>query len=181
MAFKKTALHALCKTAVLSAFMFTPALYAQDATSQAAASEPTDQRPVKPYGKNPNIFHVWAYKTQQGVINTAEKVGGAAERGIGKVKPSVDQAWDNTKDAASSTVQKVDEGAKKAAQSVNGKIQDTKEVLGGHPSQSAPIEQRSLSESSTSPSSYQSVPAAPALNQTSPNSSGTTAYPVTDL
>ena len=181
MALNKNALHALCKSAVLSALLFSPALYAQKAASQATAAEPTDQRPIKPYGKNPNIFHVWAYKTQQGVINTAEKVGGAAERGIEKVKPSVDQAWDNTKDVASSTVQKADAGAQKTAQNVNTKIQETKEVLGAKPTQSAPIEQRSLSAPSTAPSSYQSVPVTPAAAPTTPNSSGTTAYPVTDL
>ena len=143
------------------------------------------QKPVKPYGSNPNIFHVWAYKAQEGVLNTAAKVGNASERGIGKIKPSVDQAWDNTKDIAGNTVQKVDEGAQKATQGVNTKIQETKAALGGKPSQSAPIERRSLSEPSTSPSSYHSAPAAPSVNQAAPNtvpgSSGTATYPVTDL
>ena len=31
------------------------------------------------HGSNPNIFHVWAYKTQEGVLGTAKKAGGAAE------------------------------------------------------------------------------------------------------
>ena len=133
------------------------------------------QKPVKPYGSNPNIFHVWAYKTQEGVLGTAKKAGGAAERGVAKVKPSVDQAWDNTKDIASNTAHKVDEGAQKAAQSANAKIQETKDAIGGKPQQSAPIEQRPLSESSSAGSPAAPKKAAPA------GSSAPKAYPVTDL
>ena len=133
------------------------------------------QKPVKPYGSNPNIFHVWAYKTQEGVLGTAKKAGGAAERGAAKVKPSVDQAWDNTKDIASSTVHKVDEGAQKAAQNANAKIQETKDAVAGKPQQPAPIEQRPLSESSSAGSQTAPKKAAPA------GSSAPTAYPVTDL
>ena len=174
--FKNITTFTLCAGMVLA----SASLWAQDATVQ----QPTE-KPVKPYGKNPNIFHVWAYKTQEGVLNTAEKVGTAAERGIAKVKPSVGQAWDNTKDIAGNTVQKADAGAQKATQSVNTKIQETKAALGGKPSQSAPIERRSLSEPSASPSSYHTAPAAPSVNQAAPNtvpgSSGTATYPVTDL
>ena len=133
------------------------------------------QKPVKPYGSNPNIFHVWAYKTQEGVLGTAKKAGGAAERGVAKVKPSVDQAWDNTKDIASNTAHKVDEGAQKAAQSANAKIQETKDAIGGKPQQPAPIEQRPLSESSSAGSPAAPKKAAPA------GSSAPKAYPVTDL
>lgn len=160
-------------------------LQAQEPAPAAAQTQQPAEKPVKPYGDNPNILHVWAYKAQEGVLNTAAKVGNAAERGIGKIKPSVDQAWDNTKDIAGNTVQKVDEGAQKATQGVNTKIQETKAALGGKPSQSAPIERRSLSEPSTSPSSYHSAPTAPSVNQAAPNtvpgSSGTATYPVTDL
>ena len=133
------------------------------------------QKPVKPYGSNPNIFHVWAYKTQEGVLGTAKKAGGAAERGVAKVKPSVDQAWDNTKDIASNTAHKVDEGAQKATQSATAKIQETKDAIGGKPQQPAPIEQRPLSESSPAGSPAAPKKAAPA------GSSAPTAYPVTDL
>lgn len=178
----KNALGSTLKTALCTGLVFgSAALWAQEPAPAAAQTGQQAEKPVKPYGDNPNIFHVWAYKTQEGVINTANRVGNAAERGVGKIKPSVDQAWDNTKDAASSTVQKADAGAQKAAQNVNTKIQETKEALGGKPSQSAPIEQRSLSEPSTSPSSYQTAPITPAASPTAPNSAGTKAYPVTDL
>ena len=149
-------------------------LWAQEPAPVAAQTQQPAEKPVKPYGDNPNILHVWAYKAQEGVLNTAAKVGNAAERGIGKIKPSVDQAWDNTKDIASNTVHKVDEGAQKAAQNANAKIQETKDAIGGKPQQPAPIEQRPLSESSSAGSP--AVPkAAPAVG------SAPTAYPVTDL
>ncbi|USI85896.1 hypothetical protein LZ086_10920 [Acinetobacter johnsonii] len=59
--------------------MTTAGVWAQTETTTQQA-----QKPITPYGKNPNIFHVWAYKTQEGVINTAEKVGTATEKGIQK-------------------------------------------------------------------------------------------------
>lgn len=165
--FKNIAKFTLC-----AGLVFTSAsLWAQDATA-----EQQTQKPVKPYGKNPNIFHVWAYKTQEGVINTAEKVGIVAERGVAKVKPSVNQAWDNTKEIAGSTVQKADAGAQKATQTVTTKIQETKEALGGKPSQVAPIEQHNLSESSSSSNSNLVAP-----STTIPSRTTTTTYPVTDL
>ena len=44
-------------------------------------------KPVTPYGENPNLLHVFAYKAQEGVINTAEKVGKVTE----KVSPELNQ------------------------------------------------------------------------------------------
>ena len=162
--FSHTLKTALCAGLALA----SASLWAQPPAAQQS------EKPVKPYGSNPNIFHVWAYKTQEGVLGTAKKVGGAAERGAAKVKPSVDQAWDSTKDIASNTAHKVDEGAQKAAQSATAKIQETKDAIGGKPQQPAPIEQRPLSESSSagSPAAPKAAPA---------GSSAPTAYPVTDL
>ena len=163
--FSHTLKTALCAGLALA----SASLWAQPPAAQQS------EKPVKPYGSNPNIFHVWAYKTQEGVLGTAKKVGGAAERGAAKVKPSVDQAWDSTKDIASNTAHKVDEGAQKAAQSATAKIQETKDAIGGKPQQPAPIEQRPLSESSSAGSPAAPKKAAPA------GSSAPTAYPVTDL
>lgn len=185
----KTALTSTLKTALcISCTLGSAALWAQDASVSAHTSNTAEQeaqKPVKPYGANPNIFHVWAYKTQEGVINTATRVGNATERGIGKIKPSVDQAWDNTKDLAENTAQKVDAGAQRATQNLNSKVQDTKEALGGKASQPAPIEQRSLSESSSSGGSSNSASPASSRqivpNTAYPSSSTPTAYPVTDL
>ena len=124
-----------------TALMCCAPAFAQTETRQTT-------KPIAPYGENPNLLHVFAYKTQEGVINTAEKVGEVTEKGIAKIKPGVDRAWGNTKSAASDTIQKVDQGATQAAQQTGQKIQQTKEVWRGN-SQQAPIVQQPLSEPST--------------------------------
>ena len=93
------------KTALLcSAFLATT-------LSQAAQKPSTQDSPNSakaaahpPYGENPNIFKVFAYKTQEKVINTADKVGEVTENGIAKIKPKVDQAWDTVTAAPNGTV-----------------------------------------------------------------------------
>ena len=144
-------------------------------TQAATESEAQTSKPIAPYGTNPNLLHVFAYKAQEGVINTAEKVGEVTEKGIAKVKPGVGRAWGNTKAAASETAQKVDQGATQAAQQTNQKIQQTKEVWRANPQQAAPIVQQPLSESSAPPQTT--------TPQMQPQSgSGTaTSYAVTDL
>ena len=63
----------MMKTTLFCALLMTTAgVWAQTETTTQQA-----QKPITPYGKNPNILHVWAYKTQEGVINTVEKVGTA--------------------------------------------------------------------------------------------------------
>src|SRR5690606_16931459 len=116
-------------------------------TQAATESEAQTSKPIAPYGTNPNLLHVFAYKAQEGVVNTAEKVGEVTEKGIAKVKPGVDRAWGNTKAAASETAQKVDQGATQAGQQTNQKIQKTKEVWRAHPQQAPPIVPQPLSES----------------------------------
>lgn len=154
-----------------SAFLICVPVLAQAATEQEAQTT----KPIAPYGTNPNLLHVFAYKAQQGVINTAEKVGEVTEKGIAKVKPGVDRAWGNTKAAASETVQKVDQGATQAAQQTNQKIQETKEVWGGNAQQSAPIVQQPLSQSSAPQQTT-----TPQMQRQS-GSGSATSYAVTDL
>jgi hypothetical protein len=163
MTLKKTTMK---KTKILSTalLMCTP-LFIQ--TVQAS------ETPIVPYGDNPNLLHVFAYKTQQGVINTAEKVGAAAEKGIAKIKPGVDRAWDNTKSTAATTIEKVDQGATQVAQQTGQKIQQTKDVWRGNPQQQVPIEQQPLSQSSTATQSV--TPQSPS------SSGGATSYAVDDL
>lgn len=113
-------------------------------------------KPIAPYGTNPNLLHVFAYKTQEGVIHGAEKVAEVTEKGIAKVKPSVSQAWENTKNLSLSTVNKVDESTQNATQNVNQKIQQGKESVFGKNDNAKPvIEQQSLSQSTPSSSPYQ--------------------------
>ena len=135
----------------------------------------SDTKPIAPYGDNPNLLHVFAYKTQEGVLNTAEKVSEAAERGVAKVKPTVERVWNNTKTTASNTRDKVDQGAVEVAHKANQKIQDTKDILGGSNTQPIPIEQQPLSQSSNATPS--AVPQAPTTQSTG----GATSYAVTDL
>lgn len=147
--------------------MFCAPVFAQTETTQTT-------KPIAPYGENPNLLHVFAYKAQEGVINTAEKVGEVTEKGIAKIKPGVDRAWGNTKSAASDTIQKVDEGATQAAQQTGQKIQQTREVWRGN-SQQAPIVQQPLSQPSTATQNS-------SVSQQPQSGSGTaTSYAVDDL
>ncbi len=165
MMMKKTMLFS---TALL---LCTPVLL-QNVQANETSSQDT-AKPVAPYGENPNLLHVFAYKAQEGVINTAEKVGKVAEKGVAKVKPKVDQAWDNTKTTTATTINKVDQGAAQVTQQANQRIQETKDAISGSNSQPAPIEQQPLSQSSTVTQSSVSPPSA--------NTGGATSYAVTDL
>lgn len=165
MMMKKTMLFS---TALL---LCTPILL-QNVQANETSSQDT-AKPVAPYGENPNLLHVFAYKAQEGVINTAEKVGKVAEKGVAKVKPKVDQAWDNTKTTTATTINKVDQGAAQVTQQANQRIQETKDAISGSNSQPAPIEQQPLSQSSTVTQSSVSPPSA--------NTGGATSYAVTDL
>ncbi|ANF80930.1 hypothetical protein A3K93_01160 [Acinetobacter sp. NCu2D-2] len=164
MSIKKTILFS---TALLVAF-----------PSFAQNTENTDEKglsaPIRPYGDNPNLLHVFAYKAQQGVINGVEKVDELAEKGIAKVKPSVDRVWGNTKSTASNTIQQVDQGVQSVTQQANQKIQDTKQAITGASDSPVPIESQPLSQSSNT---TQTVTPQSSSN----SSSGATSYVVTDL
>ncbi len=79
-----------------SAILASTPLWAETTTT-APATAAAPSHPA-PYGDNPNIFKVLGYKAQQKVQNTAEQVDTAAQKGITKVKPKVENAWENTKD-----------------------------------------------------------------------------------
>lgn len=149
-----------------TALMLCAPVFAQTETTQTT-------KPIAPYGENPNLLHVFAYKAQEGVINTAEKVGEVTEKGIAKIKPGVDRAWGNTKSAASDTIQKVDQGATQAAQQTGQKIQQTREVWRGN-SQQAPIVQQPLSQPSTATQNS-------SVSQPQSGSGTATSYAVDDL
>ncbi|WP_086177022.1 hypothetical protein [Acinetobacter sp. ANC 5054] len=178
--------NSLKATLCLSLTLAAPSLWADTNTAQQNAETPAKPL-VAPYGDNPNLLHVWAYKTQEGVVGAAKNLGELAERGVSKIKPSVDQAWDNTKSMTNNTVQQVDQGAQQVTQNVNEKLKDTRERITGKSSNPAPITQQSLSE----PSSGNQYNPAPSQNSgqnsnqypqsTNPSSSGSTTYPVTDL
>lgn len=146
----------MMKTVVLitSAILASTPLWAQTATT-APANTSTHTQPA-PYGDNPNIFKVLGHKAQQKVQHTAEKVDYGVQKGIAKVKPKVENAWEDTKDFATEKSVIAIEKTQNAAVTVNKKLNKTKEGLIGSPNdQPAPIVSRPLSESSTD---QQSVP-----------------------
>ena len=113
------------------------------------SSEPTQDnqshKPIRPYADNPNLLHVWAYKTQEGVIQAAQKVGEVTERGIEKIRPSAHQALDNAKTLGSQGAAQAKQTGQQLAGQVNNKIQETKEVITGQSDQAVPIYQAPLS------------------------------------
>lgn len=82
--------------ALLTAILSSNMSFAQTETTANVPAQPavSTTKKAPPYGDNPNIFKVFAYKTTDKVVDTAEKVGDATERGIDKLKPKVDEAWD---------------------------------------------------------------------------------------
>jgi ElaB/YqjD/DUF883 family membrane-anchored ribosome-binding protein len=130
---------------ITSVILASTSVLAQTSTAAPAHSHPA------PYGDNPNIFKVLGYKAQQKVQNTAEKVDTAAQKGVAKVKPKVENAWEDTKDFATEKSAIAKEKSQHAAATVNQKINETKDHIIGSPNdQPAPIISHPLSESSTS-------------------------------
>ncbi|SDX92690.1 hypothetical protein [Acinetobacter kyonggiensis] len=145
----------LMKTALLSSVILTSTCLFIQTTSAAETTPATKTAPA--YGDNPNIFKVLGYKAQQAAQNTADKVDHAAQKGIAKVKPKVDNAWEESKVRATETSVLAKEKSQQAAATVNKKINETKDAVIGSPNtQPAPIISHPLSQSS---SSIESVPA----------------------
>lgn len=133
---------------VTSAILLSTPLWAQ--TGTATPDSTSEHNQSAPYGDNPNILKVLGHKAQQKVQNTVEKVDTAAQKGIAKVKPKVEHAWEETKDFATEKSAIAKEKSQHAAATVNHKINETKDNIIGSPNdQPAPIISHPLSESST--------------------------------
>lgn len=63
--------------------------YAESTTAPASETQETTNRLISPYGDNPNLFHVFMYKTQDQVI----RAGKATERGLAKIGPALDSVF----------------------------------------------------------------------------------------
>lgn len=126
---------ALLSTVVL----MTPLLHA----------ETTEQQKTLPYGNNPNIFKVLAHKTGSAIQNTAEKVGAATERGIAKIKPQFDETVENTQAAAQHTGEVIKDNTRRGLDAAAEKIENTKDRIMGNTATGVPIEQKSLSQNSS--------------------------------
>lgn len=96
------------------------------------------------YGDNPNLLKVLAVKTQEKVQSTAEKVGAATERGIAKIKPTVDNTWNGTKEYTSEQAVIVRDNTRQGIDTAVKKVKQTKENLVG--SGGVPIERNAMSE-----------------------------------
>jgi autotransporter adhesin len=133
---------------ITSAILMSTPLWAQTGTVTPSSTASSNQSTT--YGDNPNIFTVLGHKAQQKVQNTVEKVDTAAQKGIAKVKPKVENAWEGTKDFATEKSAIAKEKSQHAAATVNQKLNKTKDNIIGSPNdQPAPIISHPLSESST--------------------------------
>ncbi|OTG68733.1 hypothetical protein B9T25_04405 [Acinetobacter sp. ANC 4470] len=137
----------LMKTALFSSVILASTYLFIQSTSAAETAPAPKTAPT--YGDNPNIFKVLGHKAQQVAQNTADKVDHAAQRGIAKVKPKVDNAWEESKTLATETSVLAKEKSQQAAATVNRKINETKDGIISSPNaQPAPIVSRPLSQSS---------------------------------
>ena len=119
------------------------------ATSSLYAETTTDSKTPPPYGDNPNIFKVLAHKTGEKVQNTAERVGAPAERGIDKIKPKVDDTWQEAKTYTEEQSERAKAGLQRGADKITETANNTRDVIVGTNKGSVPIERGRLSQSST--------------------------------
>lgn len=140
--------------------------------AQSSAAQTQSNKPIQPYADNPNLLHVWAYKTQEGVIQAAQKVGEVTEKGIEKIRPSAHQALDNAKQLGSQgAAAQAKHTGQQLANNVNTKIQETKEVITGQSDHAVPIYQAPLSAPSQNiaPAATIAAPTQEAQTQTPPS------------
>lgn len=126
---------------VVTAILTAPTLYAQTDTQN------------QPYGDNPNIFKVLAHKTGSAIQNTAEKVGTATEKGIKKIKPQFDETIKNTKSYTTEQATIARDNTRQGIDTAVKKVEQTKDSVLGRTTSNVPIQQGSLSQSSTPPKS----------------------------
>lgn len=136
------------KTLICAAIFASFPAWAQTPTSNSAQTSP--QNPTPTYGDNPNIFKVLGHKAQQKAQNTVERVDQAAQKGVGKIKPKVSNAWEETKVFTAEQSTAVKEKSQHAATTIQQKVSETKaDIVGSPDAQPAPIITHPLSESST--------------------------------
>lgn len=122
------------QTLIMSSLLLSPLALAQN---QDTSKETT-------YGDNPNIVRVLAGKTQSAVQNTAEKIGAATERGIAKIKPTVDNTWNGTKEYTTEQAVIARDNTRQGINTAVKKVKQTKENLVG--SGGVPIERGAMSQ-----------------------------------
>lgn len=138
------------------------------ATTSIYAQSSSETKTTLPYGDNPNIFKVLAYKTGQAVQNTAEKVGNATEKGINKIKPKVGETWDNTKTYTTEQAEIARDTTRKGIDTAVKKVNETKDNIVGTSAGNVPIERGNLSDASMSSVPRPTTVTAPVITVTSP-------------
>ena len=126
---------------LVTAILTAPTIYAQTDTQN------------QPYGDNPNIFKVLAHKTGSAIQNTAEKVGTATEKGIQKIMPQFDETIENTKNYTTEQATIARDNTRQGIDTAVKKVEQTKDSVLGRTTSNVPIQQGSLSQSSTPPKS----------------------------
>lgn len=122
-----------------------------------------------PYGDNPNIFVVLGHKTKVAVQNTANKIGAATERGIQKIKPKVENSWDETKTYSAEQAEIAKENTIKAKDKAVEKIINVKDSVIGVNGGTVTIEQGQLSQSNYPAQPSSTAPVVPNTPVSSPN------------
>lgn len=135
---------ALCTACMLTAFT----VHANDVNTS------TNQKTM-PYGDNPNIFRVLAYKSGQSL----DRLGNAIQRGADNSAVKIDEKWQDTKAFGSEQSKVLANKADQAKTVTEQKIQQGKDAIIGTNGGTVPIEQGTLSQPSanTSTNSTQSA------------------------
>lgn len=123
---------------ISSALLISTPLFADTQTNSTTKTTPS-------YGDNPNLLKVLAVKTQEKVQSTAEKVGAATERGIAKIKPTVDNTWNSTKEYTTEQAVIARDNTREGIDTAVKKVKQTKENLVG--SGGVPIQRGAMSQS----------------------------------
>lgn len=97
-----------------------------------------------PYGDNPNIFRVLAYKSGQSL----DRLGNAMQRGADNSAVKIDEKWQDTKAFGSEQSKVLANKADQAKTATEQKIQQGKDAIVGTNGGTVPIEQGTLSQPS---------------------------------
>lgn len=153
----------MLKPLLLSLALSVPALTITSVTfaANSTASNPSDAK-TPPYGDNPNIFRVLTYKAGENL----NRLGNSIQRGADKSSAKINEKWEDTKNFGQEQSQIAQQKASNAKSYTEQKWQQTKAAVAGDPSANVPIEQRSLSQPSTT--------ASPAPSSAAPSGAVTT-------
>ena len=149
--------------ATLSLLVLLP--IAANAVDSNTATTP-DQPKTMPYGDNPNIFRVLTYKTGQSI----SRLGNSIQRGADKSSAKISEKWQESKAYGAEQSQVAEQKANQAKTYTEQKWQQTKDAVVGTNGGTVPIEQGSLSQSSSagqaSAGAVSTAPSAPTPSAT---------------